>query len=156
MRFLEKLKLGYNNKSANTGSAGFTGDSFNAGLYRSANWVMLTGSITGDSIVTIKSGASAGTETTAETFWYRLSSGDQAAASSDLFPAAWSSSSSLTLTAATYDNRMIEFWVDVNAITTGQPFLTLSVDATATTFNSAVLFIGEPKYSQATGAPTVL
>lgn len=155
MRFLEGFKTVYVNKPADTGSAGFTGESINSGLFNSIQWEMLFGTITGNSILTIKSGASDGTQTTAETFWYRLSSAAQGAASADKWGAA-SSSSSLTLTGTTYTTKRIQIFLDLQTITAGQPWLTLAVDATATVFFSATLCIGEPKYIQLDGSPTVI
>ena len=75
--------------------AGVAGDSINMGKVSKVVYLLQTAAITGDTLLTVKSGATAGTETTSETFRYRLADGDQAAASADLF-GDWATSTSLT------------------------------------------------------------
>lgn len=134
--------------------AGATGDSINAGLASHITFLLTCGALTGDAVLTVKSGASAGTETTSETFNYRLADADQAAAGSDGY-GAWATSSSLTLTAATYDNKILVIEIDPRVVTEGQPWLTLSLSAAADALNSAVVALVVPRYA-GHDAPTVI
>ena len=140
-------------KAADNG-AGVTGDSINMGKVSKVVYVISHGSITGDAVLTAKSGATAGTETTSETFRYRLADGDQAAASADLY-GDWTSVSTLTLTAATYDNKTLIVEVDDDTLTAAQPWLTLSVSSAASNIFSACIAICSPRY-QAHDSVTVL
>lgn len=133
---------------------GVKGDSINSGLASSITWLVTCGALTGDSVLTVKSGASAGTETTAETFAYRLADADQAAAGADGF-GNWTSSSGLTMTAATYDNRVLIVELDPRAVTADQPWLTLSIDNASSVHTSAVVAVVEPRYA-GHDAPTVI
>ena len=54
-------------KAADNGS-GVTGDSINMGKASRVVYVLSHGSITGDAVLTVTSGATAGTETTSEPF----------------------------------------------------------------------------------------
>lgn len=134
--------------------AGVTGDSINGGLAAHIMWIVTCGALTGDSILTVKSGASAGTETTSETFRYRLADADQAAAGADGY-GDWASSTALTMTAATYDNRVLLVEIDPRVATEGQPWLTLSIDGGASAHNSAVVAVVVPRYA-GHDAPTVI
>ena len=130
------------------GSAGETFDSFKLS---NANWatVIITfGALTGNSILTVSSGASAGTATTAETFTYRLTGADYEAANSDLWGTA-TTSAALTLTAGTYDHRSIAIEIDPATITDGQPWITIKIDSTATAMNVAAIAIIKPRYAVA-------
>lgn len=113
-------------------AASLDSDSVNMGLLHRAICSLRFGVITGNSILTMYAGATAGAKTTALAFRYRLSSGDHKAASADLFGALTSvAATGLTLTAATFDHRIIQIDVESADLTAGQPWLTFSVDATA-------------------------
>ena len=49
-------------------NAGVDGDSINTSLYNHITFIFLFGELTGDAILTVNSGATAGVKTTAETF----------------------------------------------------------------------------------------
>jgi hypothetical protein len=117
--------------------AGVAGDSINMGLLNKVAYLVQFAAVTGDAVLTVKSGATAGTETTAETFRYRLADAAQAAAGADLF-GDWATSSSLTLTAATYANK-----------------LTIAFSAAASALNASIVAVGEPRYKAHDG-PTVI
>ena len=152
-RLAEQIKIVNVIKPADN-EAGATGDSINTGLASNVTFILTCGALTGDAVLTIKSGASAGTETTSETFNYRLADADQAAAGADGF-GNWTTSSSLTLTAATYDNRILVMEIDPRTITEGQPWLTLSLSAAASVHLSAVVALVTPRYA-GHDAPTVI
>lgn len=126
--------------------AGATGDSFKLTNYRHVCFEVAFATLTGDAVLTVKSGASAGTETTAETFHYRLADADQGGAGADTF-GDWTNSSSLTLTAATYSDRILLIELDADEITDGQPWLTFAFSAAADALNASVVAIlSEPRY----------
>jgi len=131
-------------KSADN-AAGVTGDSINMGKCHKVVYTINHGALTGDAVLTAKSGATAGTETTSETFRYRLADGDQAAASADLY-GDWTTSSSLTLTAATYDNKTLIVEMDNDGLTADQPWLTLSASSAASAYNSAAVALVSTRY----------
>ena len=125
--------------------AGVAGDSIDMGKVSKVVYYVQSGAITGDALLTVKSGASAGTETTSETFRYRLADGDQAAASADLF-ADWATSTSLTMTAATYDNKALIVEIDDDVLTDGQPWVTLALSSAASALNVSVMAVCSPRY----------
>lgn len=135
--------------------AGATGDSIKMANWGHVEYILAFGVVTGDAVLTVKSGATDGTQTTAETFHYRLADADQGASGADQF-GAFTNSSSLTLTAATYDNRLLILELDAEELTSGQPFLTLAVDAAATELQlSVVALLSRPRY-QAHDVPTAI
>jgi hypothetical protein len=134
--------------------AGATGESiFMSKLYR-VSYLLTFGSITGDAVLTVKSGATDGVQTTSETFRYRLGTAAQGSAGADVF-GAWASSSSLTLTAATFQNKLLECELDTRAITDGQPWLTLALSAAASVLFVSVVAVAEARIVGA-NVPTVL
>ncbi|MDP3909658.1 MAG: hypothetical protein Q8Q14_04650 [Gemmatimonadales bacterium] len=153
MRMSEHYKFPYVIKSLDN-QAGATGDSINSGTARHITWLLQLGALTGDAVLTVKSGASQGTETTSETFHYRLADAEQAAAGADAF-GDWANSSSLTLTAATYDNKILIIELDPREVTADQPWLTLSLSGAADVLNSSCVAVVEPRYS-GHDAPTVI
>lgn len=134
--------------------AGGTGESINMGKLHRVMYILQFATLTGDGVLTLKSGASDGVQTTSETFRYRVSTGVQAAASADIF-GSWTSASTLTLTAADYTNKALILEIEASALTQGQPWLTLAFSAAADALNASVIAIGEPRYQSIT-APTVL
>lgn len=145
MRASENMGLVYILKPGDH-QAGVDGDSFSMAKYRHFLIGLLTAVLTGDAVLKVYSGATAGTKTTAETFRYRLADGDQGAATADTF-GDWASSAALTLTAATYDNKQLIIEMDSNQLTEGQPWVTLEISAAADAFNAAAYaLLCEPRY----------
>ena len=136
------------------GGAVATGESINMGKLRRVMFLILQGTVgTGNPALTLKSGASDGTQTTAETFRYRLADADQASALADQY-GDWATSSSLSLVAATYDQRCLVVEIDSDELTDGQPWLTLELSS-VTAVTAAVVAIGEPRF-EAHDVPTVI
>ena len=104
------------------------------------------GSLTNDAVLTLNSGATDGVKTTAETFRYRLADATQGSDNADQF-GDWASSSSLTLTAATYQNKLLILSISAAALTDGQPWLTLSFSSAASALNASVVLMGRPRYA---------
>ena len=126
--------------------AGATGDSINMGKYRHVAFIIQFATLTGDAVLTVKSGATAAVETTAETMHYRLADADQGADTADTY-AAWADSAGLTLTAATYSDRTLIVEMDSNELTADQPWITLAFSAAADALNAAVVAVlCEPRY----------
>jgi len=85
-------------------AAGADCDSVSLENYSHLTLIFTFGELTGDAVLTVNSGASAGTKTTAETFNYRATSADLKNASGDALGSE-STSAGLTLTAATYEDH---------------------------------------------------
>jgi|GEM_PF-2692488 len=130
------------------GSAGIDSDSIKLST---AHWVtaLLTfGEITGNSVLKVFSGATAGAKTTALTFTYRVSGADFKTDGADQYGTA-ATSAALTLTAASYDHRAVLVEVDPQAVTDGEPWITVEIDATATALNVGGFALVRPRYAPA-------
>lgn len=103
--------------------AGVDGDSIHIGKGQSITFCILFGELTGNAVLKMYSGATAGTKTTAETFHYAATAADLKAASGDVLGAS-STSAALTLTAATYEDRMLMVTLDHDDVTDAQPWIT--------------------------------
>lgn len=152
-RLSERYKVVFVKKPADHGGAVMTGESINMGKLKRVLFIIQMGAITGNAALTLKSGATDGVQTTAETFRYRLADADQASADADTY-GDWATSSSLTMTGTTYDNRTLLVEIDSDELTDGQPWLTLEASS-ITALNCAVVAIGEPAY-EAHDVPTVI
>lgn len=132
MRFVEQFAHPYIIKPVDA-EAGLDGDSVNMGKVHSICYKFAFGAVTGDAVLKFYVGATEGAKTTAVAFKYKLSAADQAAATSDQFAAAATdvASSGLTLTAATFDNRMVAIEFDSQAIPDATPWLTPELSAAA-------------------------
>lgn len=128
------------------GSAGIDGDGVNMGKLHSLSIFFTFGAITGNSILKVYAGATAA-KTTAVAFKYRLGAADYKAALADQFGAATDvASTGLTLTAATFDHRMVAVELDSDATTDGKPWITVEIDSTATVMLVGAVGIGKPRY----------
>lgn len=129
------------------GSVGIDADSVNMGRLHSLTALLLFGAITGNSILKVYSGATAGAKTTALAFKYRLGAADFKVNLADQFGAFTSvASTGLTLTAATYDHRQVAVTVDADQMTDGEKWLTIEIDATASVMLVGAAGIGAPRY----------
>lgn len=151
----ELLKVVPEIEPADHQAAGIDGVSINLGLVHQVLFLLHFGSLTGDSVLTVNSGATEGTKTTAETFRYRLAGQDTGTDGADNY-GAWATSASLTLTAATYDHRVLEIEVNSDEFTPGQPWVTLAIDATATALFVSAVAVCKPRFASGGGAPTVM
>ena len=136
--------------------AGIDGQSVNMGLLHEICYLLTFGAVTGDAVLKFYVGASDGTKTTAVAFKYRLASGDFKAASADLFGAFTDvASTGLTLTAATFDHKMVAIEFDAQAIADATPWLTLELSNAASASLTACIAIGEPRFASNTGTTVV-
>lgn len=135
-------------ESEDYAGAGKDGDSINMKNAHKATFIFNFGDITGNSILTIYSGATAGAKTTALTFKYALAGADTGTDGSDVLGTA-STSAALTLTAATYDHKMLIVEVDAANmnLASDYEYLTVEIDATANPMEVGCVAIVDPRYS---------
>lgn len=147
MFHLTKYKIVPIMKTANY-NGGVDGDSINMAKAHRAIFILTFGAITdAAAVLSIYSGATDGAKTSALTFKYALASGNIGSANADVLAAA-ASASSLTLTAATYQNKMLIIEVESAAMDMAneEEWLTLAI---ATGGNAGIVHIValvEPRY----------
>lgn len=136
---------------ANYGSAGIEFDSFTMRDAPHADILVQFGAVTGNSVLSVYCGATAGAKTTLVPFRYRLASGDFKAASADQYAdQATDADGQLTLTAATYDHKVLVIMLDGAELTADKPYVTVDVDATATVLNmSGVAILSHTRFKPA-------
>lgn len=148
MRVSESLQFIPVVEAKDYGSAGIDFDSVHIGRLLSLSFAISFGAITGNSILKVSCGATEGTKTTDIAFKYRFGGGDYKAASADILGDATAvASTGLTLTAATYDHRLLVIEVDADNVTDAQPWVTLSIDSTATVLLVGGMGVGYPRYA---------
>ncbi len=134
--------------------AGLDSESFDMGKCHHADLLLQFGALTGDAVLTLYCGATAGTKTTALPFRYRLSGGDYKAASDDQFAASDTTDADgiLTLTAATYDHRLLAIMLDGAEIPDGKNWITVEISAAASVALLAGLALTVPRNRPAPSA----
>ena len=133
-------------ESKDHGSAGIDSYSVNTALTNGFSAFINFGAVTGNSILTVYAGASQGAKTTAIAFKYRLSAADCKVALSDqLGDAIAVASTGLTLTATTFDHRLVVIEIDPDTMPDAKPYVTLSIDATATVFLAGGFAVARPR-----------
>ena len=136
-------------------AAGVDGDSINMGKLHTVRLLIQFGALTGNAILKMFSGATEAAKTTAETFRYALASAAQGAADGDKF-GAWAPSAALTLTAATYQNKLLVVEIDSDQLTVDQPWATLELGSEASVLNAAIAAVGESRWKAQDQTPTVI
>lgn len=137
-------------------SAGVDGDSINMGKLHTVRFLIQFAVLTGNAILKVFSGATEGTKTTAENFRHALASAAQGAADGDKLGAWATGVASLTLTAATYQNKLLVVEIDSDQMTDDQPWATLEFGSEATALNASVAAVGEARYKAQDQTPTVI
>lgn len=138
------------------GSAGIDSDSVNMGLLQRLSIVITFGAITGNSILIPYAGATAAAKTTALAFQYRVTGADYKAAGADQYGALTDvAATGLTLTAASFDHRVVVIEITPIDMPAGKPWLTFNIDATATVMLAGAVGIPQPRYVS-DNMPTVL
>ena len=129
-------------------NAGVDADSINMKNFHKATFIMLFGTLNGDAVLTVNSGATDGAKTSALTFHYALGGAALGAANCDVL-AADATSAALTLTAATYTDKMLIVEVDASDMDTAneEEWLTLSLSNAANSGACDVVAILEPRYT---------
>ena len=142
MRFSERIVPIPLIESKDYGSAGIDSDGVNLGLLHGITAVFVFGALTGNSVLKVYSGATAA-KTTAIAFKYRLGAADYKAATADQLGDETSvASTGLTLTATTFDHRMVTVEIDSQAMPDGKGWVTFEIDSTATVMNVGAVGIG--------------
>ncbi len=147
MRLPEEKKLCYVINTADF-NAGVDADSINMKNFHRATFILLFGAITGDAVLTVNSGATDGAKTSALTFHYAVGGAACGSANSDVI-AADATSAALTLTAATYQNKMLVVEVDATDmdVANGEEWLTLALSDAADAGILHCVAILEPRYT---------
>jgi len=157
MRFSESFKVAALTESADVTTSGVDSYSVHMGKLHQGCWLVNFGAITADDTLKVYTGASQGTKTTAIAFSYRLAAADTKVALSDTFGAFTAvASTGLTLTAATYDHKLLIVEIDSQAIDDAKPYVTLEIAGSATTQNVSIVFIGRARDIGNSGLPSVL
>jgi hypothetical protein len=156
-RFSERFKVVALTESADVTTAGVDSKSIHMGKVHEACFLLNFGTVAGDDALKVYVGAATATKTTAVAFSYRLASADTAAASSDAQGAFTAvASTGLTLTAATFDHKLVVVEVDSQAIADATPYVTLEIAGSGTTQNISIVAIVQPRYASNSGTPTIL
>ncbi len=125
-------------------AAGGTGESINTENFTHITFLLQCATFTDNggagADLTVKSGAADATQTTAETFYYRVASAAQAATNADQF-GALTSATTLELLKATCDSKLIVIEVPIDGITADQPYLTLALNNHGTAANCSCVAI---------------
>jgi hypothetical protein len=157
MRFSERFKILPLTESADVTTAGVDTKSINVGLVHEVCFLLNFGAVTADDALKVYVGAATATKTTAIAFKYRLAAADTKVALSDTVGAFTSvASTGLTLTAATFDHKLVVLEIDSQAIDDATPWVTLEIAGSASAQNISIVAIAEPRYASTTGAPTAI
>ena len=155
--FAENAKIVPVMNSANV-STGVDCDSINMKGFHKATFIFTFGAVTTDIVITPKSGASAGTKTTAVPSYYAAGGaviGTAVAGSTsscDVLGAWTATSTTVPLTAASNKFLVVEF--DASQMTDAEPWLTLTVAAGSAGICHCVAIL-EPRYTGNRSATTL-
>jgi hypothetical protein len=129
-------------------NGGAVGDSINMGKAYRATFILTFGAITGNAVLYLYSGITAGTLTSPLEFSYALGSADIGSVNADVL-AAQAKSSALTLTDATYQNKMLVIEIDTGDmdLANDEEWLTLYISDAAAAGIVHVVAVLEPRYS---------
>ena len=153
MKLAENMKIVPILASEDTG-AGVSMDSINMKDFHHATFLITFATLVGDAVLTVNSGATAGALTSALTFNYALGGADIGTAvagstsSADVL-AADTAAATLTLTAATYSDRLLVIEVDASAmdVANGEEWLTVALSSAGTSGFVHCVAVLEPRYS---------
>ncbi len=155
-RFSESLILIPVVEAKDYGSAGIDFDSVHLGRLHSLTFAINFGALTGNSVLKVSVGATEGAKTTDVAFNYRIGGGAFKAASADILGDINAvTSAGLTLTAATFQHKLVVIELDADAGTDGKPWVTLSIDATATVLNVGGIGLGRPRHASHTALTVI-
>ena len=129
-------------------NAGVDADSINMKNFHRATFIMTFGTLSGNAVLTVNSGATDGEKASALTFNYALGSAAIGAASCDVL-AAGTAAATLTLTDTTYTDKMLIVEVEAAAmdLANEEEWLTLSLSDAAASGTCDVVAILEPRYT---------
>lgn len=129
-------------------NAGFTAESINTKNIHYILFLLSYGTVggAGAAALTVKSGATVGVQTTAESFYSRYSAAAQAAALGDTW-SAWTVQTTLSVPTATISTRAQQVFINCQALTAGQPWVTLALDGSADSGIVHGFAICKPRYA---------
>ena len=129
-------------------NAGVDGNSINMAKAHRATFILMFGTLVGDAVLTVNSGATDGAKTSALNFDYALGSAAIGSALSDVLGDV-TNAATLTLTAATYSNKMLVVQVDARAMdmANNEEWLTIALSDAANSGICECVAIIEPRYS---------
>lgn len=157
MRFSETYKIVPCCVSSDKTTNGVDTQSIHAGKVHELCYMLNFGAITSDDALKVYVGAATATKTTAIAFKYRHAAADTGQALSDTFGAATDvASTGLTLTAATYDNKLLLVEIDSQAIADATPWVTLEIAGSASAQNVSIVAIARPRAASTGGLPSVI
>lgn len=148
-RLCEEFKIVPILQPADHQAAAVTCDSINMKNYLWCTFVIQFGDLTANAVLQVNQGATDASDTATLACTYRLGSAIIAAANSDVLGDETALSTTLTLTAATYEDKILIIECDPAAMTDGYDWLTLYTDATATEQFMSAIAILKPKYAGA-------
>lgn len=150
MRLSESLQFIPLMEADDYGSAGQDSDAVDLGLLNGLSAVFSFGALTGNSVLKVYAGttaALAAAKGTAIAFSYRLGAADFEVTKADqLGDETAVASTGLTLTAATYDHKLLVVEIDPDTLTSGARYVVFEIDATATAMNVACVGVGAPRF----------
>jgi len=129
-------------------------DSFCMKKYNHATIIIIhSATVTGDNVLTVECGATDSADTSDATFHYRLGSAAAGSANSDVL-AADATAATLTLTAATYQGKMLVLELDASELpksgSTVYDWVTVDMDGAASVGTiAAFAILSEPRYAEA-------
>jgi hypothetical protein len=147
-RLCEEFKIVPLQQPEDAGAGAETFDSICMKNYSHATLILLFGDNTADNILTIYEGKTDAALTTAITFSYRLTSAIAKAASADILGDE-TTSAALTITAATYEDKMLVVEIDASELTEDYDWITAKLDGSGTEQFIAAVAILYPKYQGA-------
>lgn len=157
MRFSERYRVFPLTETGDVTTAGIDTKSIHVGMFHEFCFLLNFGSVTADDALKVYVGAATATKTTAVAFKYRLTAADTKSALSDTYGAFTDvASSGLTLTATTFDHKLVVVEVDSQAIADATPYVTLEIAGSATTQNISIVGIGWPRFANNANLPSVI
>ena len=157
MRFSERYKILPLTESANVGSSGVDSQAVHMGKLHLCCFLLNFGAIVADDVLKVFVSAATATKTTAVAFKYRLASADTLVALSDTLGALTDvASSGLTLTAATFDHKLVVVEIDSQAVPDATPWVVLEIAGSGTTQNVSITAIAAPRYASNSGVPSAI
>lgn len=153
MRLSESLQFIPMIETEAYGGAGVDSDAIDMSRFHTVSFIFAFGDLTGDSTLTLYPGSTAAIAVakseTSFGFNYRLAAADAGATLADTFgnETAVAAAASLTLTAATYDHKLLLVEIDCDQLTSDYRYLVWSVSSTANPLDLSCVAIGAPRYA---------
>lgn len=156
MRLSEELQYVPMIETEAWGGAGCDSDAIDLSRFSTISFIFAFGDITGDSTLICYPGSTnaiaVAKSATAIAFKYRLGAADAGATLADTFGDPTTVAyTGLTLTAATFDHKLMLVEFDCDQMTTTNRFLVWAVSATANPMDLSCVAIGKPRWPGHTG-----